>query len=273
MPTRLIKESICLSDTINQLSWFEEVLFLRLLTVCDDYGRMDARPQILKGRMFPLKEDLRADQIRKGLQSLQDAGLVSLYEAQGKPYLQVVTWEKHQAIRTKKSKYPDPHTSENRCMQMQTDSGKCDRHPNPNPNPNPDPKPTPQESAPACEGPDAAAAARWRENMAVKARIVDACRAWGLPTDPGNVDRGLQLAREYTEPWLLDAIRIAGEGPAKSWKYVEGVLRRARETGSMQLPRRQDGGKRVAAQQYGQREYDDADLTERLGLDALFREG
>ena len=55
MPNRILKESICTSDTIDQLSWFEEVFFYRLIVNCDDYGRMDARPAILKARLFPLK--------------------------------------------------------------------------------------------------------------------------------------------------------------------------------------------------------------------------
>ena len=58
MPNRIIKESICTSDSIDSLSWFEEVLFYRLIVNCDDYGRFDGRPSIIKSRLFPLKENL-----------------------------------------------------------------------------------------------------------------------------------------------------------------------------------------------------------------------
>ena len=37
MPNRILKESICRSDTIDHLTWFEEVLFYRLIVSCDDY--------------------------------------------------------------------------------------------------------------------------------------------------------------------------------------------------------------------------------------------
>ena len=47
MPNRLIKESVCTSDNLDRLSWFEEAMFFRLIVNCDDYGRMDARPAIL----------------------------------------------------------------------------------------------------------------------------------------------------------------------------------------------------------------------------------
>ena len=43
MPNRILKESIRTSDTIGELSWFEEVLFYRLIVSCDDYGRFDGR--------------------------------------------------------------------------------------------------------------------------------------------------------------------------------------------------------------------------------------
>lgn len=56
MPNRLLRESICRSESIDALSWFEEVLFYRLIVNCDDYGRFDGRPAIIKGSLFPLKD-------------------------------------------------------------------------------------------------------------------------------------------------------------------------------------------------------------------------
>jgi len=138
MPNRIIKESICTSDTIDQLSWFEEVFFYRLIVNCDDYGRFDARPAILKARLFPLKS-VTEKQIIDALNKLSTVGIVALYEYDGRPYLQLVTWEKHQQIRAKKSKYPAPDEI---CNQMISNDIKCSRNPiqsesNPNPNPNP----------------------------------------------------------------------------------------------------------------------------------------
>ena len=138
MPNRIIKESICTSDTIDQLTWFEEVFFYRLIVNCDDYGRFDARPAILKARLFPLKS-VTEKQIIDALNKLSTVGIVALYEYDGRPYLQLVTWEKHQQIRAKKSKYPAPDEI---CNQMISNDIKCSRNPiqsesNPNPNPNP----------------------------------------------------------------------------------------------------------------------------------------
>lgn len=107
MPNRIIKESICRSETINSLKPFEEVLFYRLIVVCDDYGRFDGRPSVIKGYCFPLK-DTAATDIKAALDKLVETGLVELYEVQGRPVLQLSTWSRHQQIRAKKSKYPSP---------------------------------------------------------------------------------------------------------------------------------------------------------------------
>ena len=125
MPNRIIKESICSSDTIDGLSWFQEVLFYRLMVNCDDYGRFDGRAAIIKNRLFPLKDNLTAKTVSDGVNALANKGLVVLYEFEGKPYLYLPTWNKHQSVRAKKSKYPAPDESlkadEIICNQMNAD--------------------------------------------------------------------------------------------------------------------------------------------------------
>lgn len=151
MPNRIIKESICTSDSISQLSWFEEVLFYRLIVSCDDYGRYDARPAIIKGKLFPLS-DITTKQIEKAIIRLSTVAMVKLYEVYGRPFLQLCAWADHQTIRAKKSKFPGPEESASReskvsqmstgqaktenlqadesiCMQMQTNESKCSRNP------------------------------------------------------------------------------------------------------------------------------------------------
>lgn len=124
MPNRIIKESICRSDSIDSLSWFEEVLFYRLIVVCDDYGRFDGRPAVVKGSCFPLKENITKKQIADALEKLSTVGLVRGYEVQGRPYLQLTAWDKHQQRRAKNSKYPAPETQ---CNHMISNDSKCPR--------------------------------------------------------------------------------------------------------------------------------------------------
>ena len=126
MPNRIIKESIRTSDSINDLNWFEECLFYRLIVSCDDFGRFDGRPAIIKGTCFPLKEGVTTKNIESALSKLTSAGLVKRYVVDGKPYLSLPSWGQHQTTRATKSKYPNPDdgemiTSENNCMQMNAD--------------------------------------------------------------------------------------------------------------------------------------------------------
>lgn len=126
MPNRIIKESICTSDSVDGLSWFEEVFFYRLIVNCDDFGRFDARPAVLKSRLFPLKERITLKEVSNALTKLANADIVRLYECDSKPYLYLPTWEVHQTPRAKKSKYPDPaecvNTSEIICKQIQANA-------------------------------------------------------------------------------------------------------------------------------------------------------
>ena len=132
MPNRILKESICTSEEIDKLSPLQETVFYRLIVNCDDFGRFDARPKILKSKLFPLK-DIRVEQIEAALEALSSAELVILYEVDGKPFLQMKTWDRHQRVRAKVSKYPAPADT---CCQMtadggktQTGAGKCARNP------------------------------------------------------------------------------------------------------------------------------------------------
>lgn len=134
MPNRILKESICTSDSIDSLSWFEEVLFYRLIVNCDDYGRFDGRVPVVKNRLFPLKENITAQSVKKAIDKLATVGLVTLYEFEGKPYLQLPTWEHHQVVRAKKSKYPpfdtDLHANEINCNQLQANVSVIQSNPN-----------------------------------------------------------------------------------------------------------------------------------------------
>ena len=135
MPNRILKESVCCSENVDALTWFQEAFFYRLIVNCDDYGRMDARPKVLSSKLFPLK-DVRASQIVDALRALSSAELVVLYEKDGHPFLQMKTWDRHQTIRAKKSKFPAPDDDCNQlqaddinCKQMKSDESKCSRNP------------------------------------------------------------------------------------------------------------------------------------------------
>jgi len=146
MPNRIIKESIRTSDTLNQLSWFEEVCWYRLIVSCDDYGRMDARPAILRATMFPLNESVTTKSLMSALDKMASIGLVVPYEVNGKPYVYLSSWGEHQRVRDSKEKYPAPQCAAS-CGELPRVAASCGELPrvaaragaesesNPNPNP------------------------------------------------------------------------------------------------------------------------------------------
>ena len=143
MPNRLIKSSIHESEKVNQMTDFQFRLWVNLITYVDDYGRGDARPAVIKGNCFPLRERLTVKDIEAALNALAGIGCVSLYEVDGKPYLCFPNWESHQSIRNKKSRFPAPdsacrqlRTIESNCDQLQANAPVIQSNPNPNPNTN-----------------------------------------------------------------------------------------------------------------------------------------
>lgn len=111
MPNRIIKESTFTSDRIASLSDFEFRLWVGLITQADDAGRGDARPAIIKGRVFALRGRTTVTDIDKALHALAACGCVDLYHVDGKPYYEFPSWAKHQRVRDVKSKYPGKEES------------------------------------------------------------------------------------------------------------------------------------------------------------------
>ena len=120
MPTRLLREGILSSDRVDQLDSAAEVFYRRLMSKVDDHGLYDARPSMLRAMLFPLRIDrVREADITRWMAACQKAGLIVLYEADGKPFLKMLDtgWDERS-----KPKYPLP--PENSCKQLETTESK-----------------------------------------------------------------------------------------------------------------------------------------------------
>jgi len=134
MPNRIIRESITTSESIDCLTAEEERFFCRLITYVDDFGRGDGRAKILLARNFPLKLDqIKVIDIEKWMDSLERTNHIRRYIVDDNPYFYFVNWEKHQTVRNKRSKFPEPvinlKTIENNCDQLNVNTNKCPRYP------------------------------------------------------------------------------------------------------------------------------------------------
>lgn len=205
MPDRLIRESICTSETLNQLNDFEERFWHRLIVNCDDYGRFDARPEILKARLFPLMEGKTKKDMTGTLSKLASVGLVELYDVDGKPFLRVVTWDKYQRVRAKRSKFPEPVGA---CCQMTAYDGNSRRNP------------IQSESNPDAK---AESDARTREDVAA---VMNAFLNRIDPTPSRDcLDQLMGYVDEMGAECCLRAIQIAEDNNARKWSYIRSVLR------------------------------------------------
>ncbi len=108
MPNRILKDTICTSDNLNRLALEIIAVYFLLLVVCDDHGRTIAKAEIIKGRCFPLRPDVTVQNIENWLIALEREELITRYVIDGRQYLQVAKWTKHNRLRAKFSKYPPP---------------------------------------------------------------------------------------------------------------------------------------------------------------------
>lgn len=245
MPNRILKESICTSDSVDSLSWFEEVLFYRLIVNCDDYGRFDGRPAIIKNRLFPLKESLTAKAISKAVNTLVTAGLIVLYEFEGKPYLYLPTWNDHQNVRAKRSKYPSPEgcviAHENICNHMYADVPVIQSESESNNIPPYSPK---GECSPTGEAPPHS-----RRFIPPDADEVEAyCRERNNHID----------AQHFVDFYASKGWKV-GKEPMKDWKAAVRTWERRNDTTARASPRHNRG-----RDQYSTRSYSAKDL-EKMG--------
>lgn len=105
MPTRVLRDWTD-SERVNALSFHAEVLFVRLIMKADDYGRYTANPRLIKNLCFPLKDGLRDADISRFLAECEKAGLIAVYQAEEKPFLEIINFK--QRTRASASKFPSP---------------------------------------------------------------------------------------------------------------------------------------------------------------------
>lgn len=115
MPNRILREGILSSHRVNKIAVdpTAEVLYRRLYSIVDDFGRFSADLSLIRSACYPLMLDsAKEGSIQKRLLKCVDAGLVRLYSVQGKSYLELIDF--NQKLRIKRSKYPSPQ-EENEC--------------------------------------------------------------------------------------------------------------------------------------------------------------
>lgn len=89
MPNRILRDGIITSSRVNALSLGAELLYRRLLSVVDDYGRYFGHPATVRTGAWPTCPDKHSDDnVRKWLGELTSGArpLLVTYEVEGVPY-------------------------------------------------------------------------------------------------------------------------------------------------------------------------------------------
>jgi hypothetical protein len=95
---RSIKPEFWDSPTVGQVSRDARLLFIATWNLADDHGRYRAAPGVLLGEAFPFDEDVSRDDVKRWRDELDAAGLIRLYEVEGRSYLEIGGWDEHQRI-------------------------------------------------------------------------------------------------------------------------------------------------------------------------------
>ncbi len=101
---RTIKPEFFTSEDIVCLSPLARLFYVSLWCESDRAGRFEWKPKTFKLRYLP-GDSCDVDMLA---QELFDAGLVILYEANGKTYAEIPTFEKHQVINNRESESTIP---------------------------------------------------------------------------------------------------------------------------------------------------------------------
>jgi hypothetical protein len=105
---RSIKPEFWSSLDVAALSRDARLLFIGLWNYVDDEGREIADPRLVKAAVFPLDDDMDSSRLRRLLDELSRGGQIRLYEADGKPLMQIVAWHHQKIDRLRKSRHPRP---------------------------------------------------------------------------------------------------------------------------------------------------------------------
>ena len=106
---RTIKPSFFTDHVMAELPLSARLTYIGLWTHADDSGRAVDDPRLIKAALWPLDDKHTVKRVDTDLESLARAGRIVRYESDGRRYLAVVQWEKHQHInRPQESSLPPP---------------------------------------------------------------------------------------------------------------------------------------------------------------------
>lgn len=104
-----IPDRLCDSEHFESVSEAAQGLLFRLFTQCDDIGRFFGSTAMLRGRLYPIREEITLTTIGDRLRELVDRGLLYRWRAcDGEYYVQVVDYLSSAKNKAPRVRFPDP---------------------------------------------------------------------------------------------------------------------------------------------------------------------
>lgn len=105
---RTVKPEIHQDEAVGELSDSAFRMFIGLITLADDYGRLKGGLGLLNSQVWPYAPKA-LDEVDALLTELASTGLIQRYEVDAKPYVCLPSWEHHQRIdNAGKTRIPGP---------------------------------------------------------------------------------------------------------------------------------------------------------------------
>ena len=96
---RTIKPEFFLDDELAELPVIARLLFIGLWTLADCEGRLEDRPKKIRAQILPFDDNATDDL----LQDLHNHGFIQRYQVDGKNYLLITNFKKHQRLTGKEA--------------------------------------------------------------------------------------------------------------------------------------------------------------------------
>ena len=89
---RTIKPQFFMNDELGALYPLDRLLFIGLWTMADREGRLEERPAKIKAAILPYDNH----NVERAIDRLEQKGFIERYEAEGKRYIEITNFTKHQ---------------------------------------------------------------------------------------------------------------------------------------------------------------------------------
>ncbi len=112
MQKRMIHEALFSSGQVSKLTRNARLLYIGMIVLGDDGGRLRGTPAFLRSRIFPYNDDISLDSIEKWRDEIVKEKLIMLYGSGLDEFISHPNWKKYQTLRSdrfKDSKLPPPN--------------------------------------------------------------------------------------------------------------------------------------------------------------------